>query len=112
MSLIGYVFDQALGDARPQDVMGFFKASRKAKEILGASDAEWGRLRPLMKAPDDATFRALRDSYRRGIPAHWGERERADARQIFAILTELGGKKLTGKSRRLQDGTFWPRLVY
>ncbi len=112
VSLIGYVFDEALGDARPQDVMGFVKASRMAREILGASDAEWDRLRPLMKAPDDATFRALRDGYRRGIPAHWGEREREDARQIFAILAELGGKKLTGKSRRLQDGTFWPPLTY
>ncbi len=65
-----------------------------------------------MKAPDDATFRALRDSYRRGIPAHWGAREREDARRIFAILTELGGEKLTGKSRRLQDGPFWPPLIY
>ena len=65
-----------------------------------------------MKAPDEATFRALRDSFRQGIPESWGESERADAARAFALMAELGGEELVGKSRVLQAGTFWPHVTY
>ncbi len=110
--LIGYVFDQAWAEANRERVLGFVAASRAAKEMLRRSDDEWVRLRPLMKAKDDATFRALRDAYRRGIPERWGAEERAAARKLFAILAEQGGEKLVGRSEALQDGTFWPVLVF
>lgn len=110
--LIGYVFDEAWGEARRDRLNGFLRASRRAKRILLESDAEWARLRPLMRVPDEATFLALRDGYRRGIPAHWGPAERADAKKLFTILAEQGGEKLVGRSRVLQDGTFWPHVVY
>ena len=110
--LIGYVFDQTWAEANREQLLGFIAASREAKDILRRSDEEWVRLRPLMKAKDDATFLALRDSYRRGIPERWGAQERAAARQLFAILAEQGGEKLVGRSKALEDGTFWPDLVY
>jgi NitT/TauT family transport system substrate-binding protein len=110
--VIGYVFDHAWAEANRDQLLGFIAASREAKDILRQSDEEWRRLRPLMKAEDDATFRALRDSYRRGIPERWGAQERAAARRLFAILAEQGGQKLVGRSKSLKDGTFWPHLVY
>ena len=110
--LIGYVFDQGWAEANREQLLGFFAATRAAKEILRRSDDEWARLRPLMKAKDGATFRALRDAYRVGIPARWGAQERGAARRLFAILAEQGGEKLVGRSKALQDGTFWPDLVY
>ena len=110
--LIGYVFDEALAASQRDDILGFVRASRKAKEILRTSDAEWERLRPLMKAKNDATFQALRDNFRLGIPNHWGDRERADAGRIFRVLAKLGGNKLVGRSTALQDGTFWADVVY
>ena len=110
--LIGYVFDQAWAEANRDELLGFLEASREAKAILGRSDEEWNRLRPLMKAKDDATFLALRDSYRRGIPERWGDQERAAARRLFAILAEQGGEKLVGRSKVLEEGTFWPHLAY
>ncbi len=110
--LIGYVFDQAWAEANREQLLGFVAASRAAKEMLRRSDDEWVRLRPLMKAEDDATFRALRDAYRRGIPERWGAEERGAARKLFAILAEQGGEKLVGRSEALQDGTFWPGLVF
>ncbi len=110
--LIGYVFDEAWGHAHRQELDGFLRASQQAKQILLESDAEWTRLRPLMRVSDEATFLALRDGYRRGIPARWGPAERADAKKLFAILAEQGGEQLVGRSRELQDGTFWPHVVY
>lgn len=110
--LLGYVFDEAWAAAHETDVLALVRASRTAKEILAQSDAEWERLRPLMRAPDEATFAALRDGFRHGIPARWGEGERADAVRLFAIMAKLGGEELVGKSTELQPGTFWAAVTY
>jgi len=110
--LLGYVFDEDWAAAHKEDVLALVRASRKAKDLLAHSDAEWTRLRPLMKVADDATFAALRDGFRRGIPAHWGEAERADAAKLFAVMAKLGGAELIGKSTELRPGTFWSAVTY
>jgi NitT/TauT family transport system substrate-binding protein len=110
--LLGYVFDEDWAAAHKDSLLALVRASRKAKDLLARSDAEWERLRPLMKAPDDATFTALRDGFRKGIPTHWGEAERADAVRLFAVMAKLGGEPLIGKSAELQPGTFWSAVTY
>ncbi len=110
--LLGYIFRESWADAHGGDIGGLIQASRAAKKLLAESDDEWTRLRPLMRAEDDATFHALRDGFRAGIPTRWGEAERADAARLFAVMAELGGKELVGDSAALQPGTFWPDIVY
>jgi NitT/TauT family transport system substrate-binding protein len=110
--LLGYVFDEDWAATHQDDLLALVRASRKAKDLLAHSDAEWERLRPLMKASDDATFAALRDGFRKGIPVHWGEAERADAVKLFAVMEKLGGEELVGTSTELQPGTFWSAVIY
>ena len=110
--LIGFVFKQAWADEHGKALRGLLAASFKAKEILRASDEAWLELRPLMKAKDEATFLALRDGYRRGIPEAWGPQEQKDAARLFDVLAALGGRKLVGRSDRLQEGTFWPGFEF
>lgn len=110
--MLGYAFREGWANASKEVVQGFARASRTAKALLAKSQAEWDRLRPKMKAKDNATFNALRDGYRAGIPASWGAAERAAAKRLFAVLAQQGGKKLVGKSLGLQAGTFWPHISY
>jgi len=110
--LVGYVFDEDWAAANTEDLQAFLRATRKAKAILAESDAEWERLRPLMKVTDEATFEALRDHYRAGIPKSWGEAERTDAARLFALLAERGGKKLVGSATEVPEGTFWPGFTF
>src|SRR5262245_54462111 len=110
--LLGYVFDEDWAAAHKADILGLVAASRQAKKILAESEEEWQRLRPLMKAPDDATYQALRDGYRTGIPQSWGAPERSDAAKLFSIMATLGGKELVGKATELQPGTFWADVTY
>ncbi len=107
--LIGFVFSDAWAEKNEGLVMSLLRASLEAKAVLRDSNEAWQALRPLMKAKDEATFLALRDGYRRGIPDAWGPKEKKDAGRLFEILAELGGRKLVGRADRLQDGTFWPK---
>jgi NitT/TauT family transport system substrate-binding protein len=108
---LGYVFYESFAQDNPELIAAFADASRAAKELL-KGDAEWERIRPLTKAEDDATFEALKRRFREGIIGHWGEQQRADAAQVYAILAELGGEQLVGGATALAPGTFWPDVAY
>jgi NitT/TauT family transport system substrate-binding protein len=108
---VGYVFDENWANQHPNLIQNFIRATTKAKQIMLESDLEWEKLRPLMKAPDEATFLALRDGFRAGIPKQWGMAEQNDAKRLFDILFKLGGKKLVGNTTQLTDGTFWSDRV-
>lgn len=105
--MIGWVFDEAWAEANRDAIAGFLRASSAAKRMLLEQDAEWNRIRPLTKAPDEATLSALRDAYRAGVPRRFGEAERTAAAQVFQLMAREGGRDLVGRSRELSPGTFW-----
>ena len=105
--LVGWVFDERWADAHRSEMQAFLGAVYAAKRLLDDSDAEWERLKPVMKVDDAATLHALRDAYRAGIPHRFGARETQNAKLLFAILAREGGAELVGKSRDLSEGTFW-----
>lgn len=107
LPLIGWVFSEKWAQAHPASVNGFLKASYAAKQKMQSDNAEWERLRPRMKAEDDAVFTALRDGFRAGIPACFGDKEKQAATDTFRILAEIGGEKLVGKATALDKGVFW-----
>ncbi len=106
-AMVGYVFDEVWGNSN-RDVVGRFIAmTRVAKEILTTSDEEWERIAPLTGATDAATLRAYRDRYREGIPHRPVADEEADARVLYHVLAEFGGRELVGPARELDPGTFY-----
>ena len=105
--LIGWVFREDWANQNPQTMERFMAASMEAKSIMAKSDAEWERLKPLMRAEDNATFLALRAGYRNGIPHCADADYETSVATVFKILAETGGEKLVGKSKTLSDGTFW-----
>lgn len=106
-ALLGYVFDESFMKASPQALERFLAAARAAKELLAASDAEWDRIRPLMKMEDDASFLATRARYREGIPKRAIAEEEADAAKLYKLLRAAGGPELTGPAEALDAGTYY-----
>jgi len=105
--LVGWVFREDFAARNPGVLEKFFQASMEAKDLLARNDSEWERLKPLMRAEDKATFSALRQGYRNGIPTCLEADYLRSVGQVFKVLAESGGDKLVGKSRALADGTFW-----
>lgn len=105
--MIGYVFDEHWAGAHGPAARGFFRAVERAERLLKESDQEWEAVRPLMGVTDEASFRALRDGYRGGIPGHWGAAERQAAGRLFEVLRGVGGSELVGQATSLPVGTFW-----
>ncbi len=111
LPLVGFVFPASLAKNEPRLVQGFAKAVQKAQGILVSSDAEWNRIRPLMRASDDAEFRMLRDRYREGVLHSWNERDREAAHKLFTIVRETGGEQVTGAGVRFDPKAFWDGFV-
>jgi NitT/TauT family transport system substrate-binding protein len=106
LPMIGFVFRADWARANPATLAGFVAALRAAQQRLAHDDAEWERLRPLIKPSSDAELVRLRDVFRAGIPPAEGDWPTAAA-AIFSVLSEQGGPKLVGDAPMLQPGTFW-----
>jgi NitT/TauT family transport system substrate-binding protein len=107
IAMVGYVFDEAWGNANKDTVARFIAMTRAAKEILSASDSEWETIAPLTGASDPATLHAYRDRYREGIPRRSIADEEADARILYRVLAGIGGRELVGPAQELDPGTFY-----
>ena len=105
--LLGWVFSETWARDNKTALLEFLGASFDAKHKLAKSDEEWARLRPLLKAADQADADALMRAYRAGIPRKFEAVELEAARRVFDILAKEGGAELIGKHPELAQGTFW-----
>jgi NitT/TauT family transport system substrate-binding protein len=110
-ALLGYVFDESWASRNRELVARFIAVTRKAKEILATSDAEWERIARLVAPGDAASLNNYRDRYREGIPRRPIAEEEADARILYQVLASVGGSDLVGPARELQPGTFYQPIA-
>ncbi len=109
IAFVGFVFKENMPEAT---LAAFGKAERQAEALMGGDPAVWTKLRPLMNAPDEGTFVALRDAFRRGIPHKPRDTEIAEASAFYATLAAIGGPALVGKATTLPAGLYVDQKVY
>jgi NitT/TauT family transport system substrate-binding protein len=107
VAIVGYTFDGAWAAKNKAAVDRFLDATRQAKEIMAASEAEWRRLAPRIGVSDPATLAIYRQRYTEGIVRRPLAEEEADARALYGVLAEVGGTELVGPARALDQGTFY-----
>jgi NitT/TauT family transport system substrate-binding protein len=105
--LLGWVFRDSWAVQNPDLARGFLDASFAAKATMKTDDAVWQRLRPEMKAEDEAVFTALRDGYRAGIPSGVGPADEAAAGAALRLMAGITPAAVGGL-KALPAGTFWP----
>jgi NitT/TauT family transport system substrate-binding protein len=104
---LGYVFKQSWADGHKAALNAFIAASKKAKQLLCSSEADWKKIIPLTQTDDVATQAKLRQRYCEGNVTAWGIPEQQAAERIYSLLRKVSDNQLTGKSEHLQPGTFW-----
>jgi NitT/TauT family transport system substrate-binding protein len=109
VAIVGYLFNS---EAKQEVLAGFVKAIRQTENLLAQDASAWAPLRPLMDAPDDATFDALKAAFVRGIPRKPRDREIADAQAFFSVIARLGGAALVGSATSLPADLYVDRAVY
>jgi NitT/TauT family transport system substrate-binding protein len=107
-AMVGYVFREDWAAANRAALDGFLAASHDAEALLIASGAEWRAVRPLMKAPGEALFDALRARFAAGVvPADATAAQERDAGRLLAVLNETGGARATDGLAALPAGLYW-----
>ena len=108
IAFAGFVFK----DTTPQaTLVAFGQAERRTEALMADDPGVWTKLRPLMKAPDEKTFVALKEAFQRGIPHKSRDAEIADAKALYATLARIGGPELVGKALTLPDGLYVDQKV-
>jgi NitT/TauT family transport system substrate-binding protein len=105
--LLGYVFKDVWAERNGSLIGSFLAASAASEDLLLRSDSAWDGIRPLMHAPNERLFVALKRGFRAGIVHESPAAAAAAADRLFAILHGLGGTAATGGLRALPDGVFW-----
>lgn len=101
VALVGWIFRREDVAADPGRVERFLAAVAAAGDRLESDPAAWTRIRPLMRAEDEATFAALRRTFLEGRPRRPIAAEETDARLLWSVLAAAGGADLVGPAREL-----------
>lgn len=104
---LGYVFRESWAEKNRSALLKFLQITREAKERLCQSDDTWQSISHLVKAEHENTNAILRKRYCEGRVTQWGESGVEVAARTHSILRQVGGDKLTGRSKQLSPGTFW-----
>jgi NitT/TauT family transport system substrate-binding protein len=107
VAIVGYTFDSAWAARTKFAVDRFLNAAMEAKRILASSEVEWQRIAPRIGVRDDAALAVYRQRYSEGIVRRPLAEEEDDARALYRILAEIGGRDLVGPARELPQGTFY-----
>src|SRR3954467_1455131 len=107
VSAVGYVFDENWAASHRDAVARFIAMTRKAKQLLVTSDAAWDKIAPLTGTSDATLLKTYRERYRDGIPRRSIDDEEKDARVLYRVLAETGGRDLVGSAAELEPGTFY-----
>jgi NitT/TauT family transport system substrate-binding protein len=107
VAMIGYVFHGAWAERNRGAVTRFLTAAGKAKKILAGSPDEWRRLVPRIGTNDNAALETYRRRYAEGIPHRSLVEEAVDAKALYRVLADIGGRDLVGPARELAAGTFY-----
>ena len=105
-AFVGFVWKEQTQATRLPQITALLKAADQANVILAKSDAAWDRIKPLIKAQNDAEAKALRAAYTSGIGSPWTSADMASAEKIMSLLIEAGDTEFVGAATKFDPKLF------
>jgi len=105
-----YTFARAWAARNGSTVERFLAAARQAKDIIASSEAEWQRLAPRIRVTDASALAICRQRYGEGIARRPLAEEEADARALYLVLSEIGGRSSSARPASFPLGPSTGRL--
>ena len=111
IAMVGYVFDEAWASAEPRHGRPLHRHDAQGK----GDSVDVGRGVGDDRAADGRHrcrhARVYRDRYREGIPRRPIADEEADARILYRVLADIGGRELVGPAQELEPGTYYHAIA-
>ncbi|MFN0219297.1 MAG: ABC transporter substrate-binding protein [Hyphomicrobium sp.] len=105
-ALVGFIWSEKAVRDKGVPIKKLLAAADDANATLGASDAAWEHLRPLVKPATEAELGAIKAYYRSGITKGWSSADTASAKKLTNLLIELGDAELVGDGTRFDPDLF------
>ena len=109
VALGGFLFQDT---AKKETLAAFARAMRQTLTLMETDAGTWTKIRPLMQAPDEETFKDLKAAFLRGIPHKPRDEEIAATKSFYAIVAKLGGTALVGSAMSLPAGLYVDQAIY
>lgn len=107
VGIVGFVFKEELGAAKPELLKGFMTLARNAREAVAQDATAWSSIMEKLQVSDPAVREMYRARYAAGLVRRPLDEEIADARLLFATLAGIGGTDLVGNARELPPNVFY-----
>lgn len=107
LAMNGFVFDGEFAARHSETLTRFLKVMRAARQLLADSPEEWVKLGPRLGTKDPAALTLYRQRYGASLARRSIAAEEADARLLFHVFAESGGRDLVGEASELDAGTFY-----
>lgn len=105
-AFVGFIWKEQMAASKGAQIDALLRSVTEANALLASSDAPWERLKPLMKASNDAEFDGLKAAYRAGISGPWTPADTLSAEKILSILIENGDTSLVGAKTKFDSQLF------
>jgi NitT/TauT family transport system substrate-binding protein len=107
VAAIGYVFDGSFAAAHRDALERFLATTRRAKALIATSPEAWQIVVKQLPSKSAEALASYQKYYARGIPQRAIADEEADARRLYKVLAEIGGRELVGSAESLDPGTYY-----
>jgi NitT/TauT family transport system substrate-binding protein len=107
VAMTGYVFSEAFARDHGDVLKRYFAAAAKARDVLANDPAAWGPIKSRLGLADDASLETYKKRYLEGIPKRSIGEEAEDAKALYRVIVESGGKDLVGDAPELDAALFF-----
>ena len=107
VAMTGYVFSERFAHEHRDALRRYLAAAAKARAALAADRAAWAVVEGRLGLKGDSALDTYRKRYLEGMPKRSVAAEAEDAKALYRVIVENGGRNLVGDAPELDTALFF-----